>query len=320
MTVSTNIRLRRLELGLTQQQLAEAAGYQSRSAIAKIESGANEVPLGRLLPLAKALDMTVDRLLDGFDGDTDTISDAPKTIKINQPSFRSAAVILAGGKSTRNLQNIPNQFISVLGKPVIGYCLTTYQHHPMIDDIFVVCLDAFKDVLAAYAKQYKISKLREIISAGETGVLSARNGFNEARRYGFTNSDIIVFQESTRPLVSDESITRLLNHARETGIAITGELMSDNVQFFRSDDGGYNYIDRDKVVDLQSPDAYRVSLLCKAFEQADAENHNYAESNIGMFLHNLGFQIDFCFGSPNNVKIVRQEDISVVTALLKRMD
>jgi len=299
-----------------------AVGYQSRSAIAKIESGASEVPLSKLLPLARALDTTTDRLLLGMGDDANAgkTRESIRSIKISRPSYRAAAVVLAGGKSTRNLQNIPNQFINVLGKPVIGYCLTTYQHHPMIDDIFVVCLDAYKDVLAAYAKHYKITKLREIVSPGKTGILSARNGLREVRRYGLTDNDMIVFQESTRPLVSEELVTRLINHARETGIAITGEPMSDNVQFFRNEEGGYDYIDRDKVIDLQSPDAYKISLLSKAFAHADADGHDFAESNVGMFLYNLGNQISFCNGSPNNVKIVRQEDISVATALLKRRD
>ncbi len=37
-----------------------------------------------------------------------------------------------------------------------------------------------------------------------------------------------------------------------------------------------------------------------------------------MLLFNLGYNINFIEGSVNNIKIVRQEDIAVVTSLLKQ--
>lgn len=46
MTVGERIRQRRIELGMSQQELAEAVGYHSRSSINKIE-------LSRILPLKK---------------------------------------------------------------------------------------------------------------------------------------------------------------------------------------------------------------------------------------------------------------------------
>lgn len=43
MTVGDRIRKRRLELKLTQEELALKVGYTSRSAIARIESGSNQL-------------------------------------------------------------------------------------------------------------------------------------------------------------------------------------------------------------------------------------------------------------------------------------
>ena len=43
MAVGANIRRRRYELGLSQQELADAMGYKTRSTIAKIESEENDV-------------------------------------------------------------------------------------------------------------------------------------------------------------------------------------------------------------------------------------------------------------------------------------
>ena len=50
-----NIKSRRLELGLTQSQLAEKLGYADKSMIAKIEAGQVDLPLSKISAFAKAL-------------------------------------------------------------------------------------------------------------------------------------------------------------------------------------------------------------------------------------------------------------------------
>lgn len=70
------------------------------------------------------------------------------------------AIIIAGGSGQRMKQSIPKQFINVKGKPIIIYTLESFQQHPQIDAIEVVCIDGWQDILKAYAKQFNITKLK----------------------------------------------------------------------------------------------------------------------------------------------------------------
>ena len=79
------------------------------------------------------------------------------------------ALIIAGGSGQRMNQDIPKQFLNVYDKPVIIYTLEKFQKHPDIDAIEVVCLDGWHETLAAYCKQFHITKLENIISGGENG-------------------------------------------------------------------------------------------------------------------------------------------------------
>ena len=74
----------------------------------------------------------------------------------------TTAVIIAGGSGARMGQDIPKQFINIYDKPVIIYTLEGFQKHPQIDEIEVVCLDGWQEVLRAYAKQFNITKLRGV--------------------------------------------------------------------------------------------------------------------------------------------------------------
>ena len=53
--LSTRVRLRREQLGLSQEELARRMGYRSRSSITKLEKGINDLPRAKLEELAAAL-------------------------------------------------------------------------------------------------------------------------------------------------------------------------------------------------------------------------------------------------------------------------
>jgi transcriptional regulator with XRE-family HTH domain len=57
------IRLRREELGLTQDELAAAVGKSSKQYISNLESGAQKLPASMMLKFAKALKVKPERLI-----------------------------------------------------------------------------------------------------------------------------------------------------------------------------------------------------------------------------------------------------------------
>lgn len=70
MTLGDRIRLRREELRMSQEELATRLGYKSRSTIAKIESGENDLTQSKIVAFAEALNTTARWLLDYDDSDT----------------------------------------------------------------------------------------------------------------------------------------------------------------------------------------------------------------------------------------------------------
>ena len=57
--IGERIRSRREELGMSQDELAEKMGYKSRSTIAKIEKGVNDVVHKNVLKFAQVLNISV---------------------------------------------------------------------------------------------------------------------------------------------------------------------------------------------------------------------------------------------------------------------
>jgi repressor LexA len=63
MKIGERIKLRRIEKGLSLQELAERMGYANKSSIARIESGEIDPPQSKVVKFASALDTTVADLM-----------------------------------------------------------------------------------------------------------------------------------------------------------------------------------------------------------------------------------------------------------------
>ncbi|MBQ6179661.1 MAG: 2-C-methyl-D-erythritol 4-phosphate cytidylyltransferase, partial [Bacteroidales bacterium] len=126
----------------------------------------------------------------------------------------TTAIILAGGSGVRMGAEIPKQFIEVNGKPILVYTLEGFQAHPLVDEIGVVCLDGWHDRLRKYAKDFSISKLKWIISGGNTGQESIRNGVFHLEGK-CDEKDIIVIHDGIRPLIEPFVLTDVIEKCNE---------------------------------------------------------------------------------------------------------
>ena len=135
--------------------------------------------------------------------------------------MKNIVLIIAGGVGARMGQDIPKQFINVYDKPVIVYTLEAFQKHPSIDAIEVVCLDGWHDVLWAYAKQFGIAKLENIVSGGKNGQDSIRNGLYDIASRHNGSDDIVLVHDAIRPMVSNDIISDNIRVCRQYGNAIT---------------------------------------------------------------------------------------------------
>ena len=73
MQIGDRIKARRLELGLTQDELAKKLGYKSRSTINKIELNINDITQPKIVEFAAALETSVMYLM-GLDSKSTTKS------------------------------------------------------------------------------------------------------------------------------------------------------------------------------------------------------------------------------------------------------
>lgn len=230
---------------------------------------------------------------------------------------KNVAIIIAGGSGSRMGQDIPKQFINVYDKPVIIYTLESFQKHPEIDAIEVVCLDGWHDILKAYAKQFNIGKLKWVISGGASGQESIRNGVYNLEGKCDDN-DIIVIHDGIRPLVDESVLSDVIIKAREFGNAVTS--LPYNEQIFKTFDGKTTteFIPRETLRRVSTPQAYRFALLLASYKRAYKEKIGiYGSSYTNTMMVELGETLHFAAGSDKNIKLTTKDDLEMFKAYLK---
>jgi 2-C-methyl-D-erythritol 4-phosphate cytidylyltransferase len=226
------------------------------------------------------------------------------------------ALIIAGGTGKRTQQDIPKQFINVDDKPILIYTLEGFQNHPDIDAIEVVCLDGWHEILRAYAKQYGVSKLKWVINGGETSQESIRNGVFHLFE-NCTTDDIIIIHDGIRPLIDKAVVSDCIAVCRKYGNAVSS--LPYNEQIFRTSDGltSTEFIARETLRRVMTPQAYRLDSLYKAYKKAFEEKIGvYGSSYTNTMMVELGETLYFASGSDKNIKITTRDDIELFKALL----
>ena len=168
------------------------------------------------------------------------------------------------------------------------YTLESFQKHPQVDAIELVCIDGWHEIVWAYAKQFNITKLKWIVSGGKTGQESIRNGV-----YGLEGKanpdDNIIIHDGIRPLVEPSVLSDVISKCS-----------------------------RETLRRVSTPQAYRFDLL-------DAKYHEAYEKEIGIYgshytntmMVELGVTLHFAAGSDKNIKLTTKDDLEMFKAYLK---
>ena len=227
---------------------------------------------------------------------------------------RQIALITASGIGARMGQDIPKQFINIYDKPVIIYTLECFQNHPEIDAIVVVCLKGWESILEAYAKQFKITKLKSIVNGGDTGFESIVKGTQEVKRL-FDDNDIVLIHDGIRPNLSSEIISNNLAVCEKFGNATAAIPCREAMIYTENGISGEKEINRDYLIRTQTPQTFKVGELSAMHAEAKKRGITNTVAMVTL-LTDLGKTAYFSPGSEKNIKLTTTDDIEIFKALL----
>ena len=164
-----------------------------------------------------------------------------------------SALIFAGGIGQRMKSlDIPKQFLEIEGKPIIVRTMEHFSNHPMVDNIVVVCVENWLDVLNQDIEKFGIKKVIKTVPGGATGYNSIHNGLLEVAKVA-SDDDIVLICDGVRPMLSEDLITTCIEDARKYESAVPVTPSIDSVLYSEDGENCNKNYERRKMFITQAP-------------------------------------------------------------------
>ena len=226
------------------------------------------------------------------------------------------ALIIAGGSGHRMGQDIPKQFLTVNDKPIIIYTLENFQYNDKIDEILVVCIEGWHDVLRAYARQFNITKLKYVIDGGATAQESIRNGVNKLYSE-YKGDHCVVIHDGIRPLVDESVLNDVIDKCLAYGNGVTSLPYNEQIFIKKDEKTTEKYIPRETLMRVSTPQAYKLEKLYTNYKKAFENNIGITGSSyVNTMMVELGETLYFAKGSDKNIKLTTKEDLYIFKAYI----
>lgn len=227
------------------------------------------------------------------------------------------AIILSGGIGTRMGGDIPKQYIIVIDKPIIWYCLKTFIECPLIDAIIIGRAEEWRDYIEDLMNSLKTSKPVYYSDAGETRQYSIFNALREAQKNGAKQEDIVIIHDAARPLVSSELIENCIKECDDADGVLPVIPVKDTL--YQSLDGQHisNLLNRNELFAGQAPEAFMFGKYLAMHEQMPREDLLKINGSTEI-AYKGGMKVKLIKGDEINFKITTPEDLSNFESIIKQ--
>jgi 2-C-methyl-D-erythritol 4-phosphate cytidylyltransferase len=221
------------------------------------------------------------------------------------------AIVLSGGTGSRfNGSFIPKQFVDIESKPLLAYCLDTYEALPMIDEIALVINERYEQLYYDICSTFGYLKVRKFVPGGATRQESVFHGL-----HAIEPCETVVVQDGVRPFSSEKSIAEAIEAARIYGAA---DVVVPTLDTIVEERDGFivNIPDRTHLRNGQAPQTFRYEVLMQAHEHARAVGTAGATDDAQLVLANGG-QVRAVEGSFEGFKVTTNIDLLFAQQVLE---
>lgn len=216
--------------------------------------------------------------------------------------MKTFAIIPAAGKGKRFGESLPKQFHQINRKEILVYTLEIFQRCSLIDEIIIPSMREYFGLIFSLAEKYKITKLKAVVEGGKERQDSVYNALIsiDAKR-----NDLIVVHDAARPMLNEKLLNTALKAAKKSDNIMVALKGRDTL--VRKEKNVLNYVDRENIYYVQTPQIFRYFILKDSLEKAYKEN--FYGTDESMLVSRAGYKIEIVEGTASNIKITTPEDV-----------
>lgn len=231
---------------------------------------------------------------------------------------KCVAIVLAGGSGKRIGGNVPKQYIEINGKPLIYYCLKTFEESFIDEIVLVVRAGDEEYVRKEIVDRYSFKKVVKITAGGEERYSSVACGLE-----AIENCDYVFIHDGARAFVTGEVLQNAHEAVKKYGATVASVKSKDTVKL--ADKTGFvsSTPDRDSVYIMQTPQVFDFAAIRECYRKLLASEKELLAKGINitddaMVMERFGsLKVFLCRGDYKNIKVTTPEDVNIAKMILK---
>jgi len=208
-------------------------------------------------------------------------------------------------------KEIDKAFLSLGTRPVAVYSLMAFEKSRDIDEIVLVVRRDHIDAARQAVRMFGCNKVKKVIAGGSLRQDSVMNGLAETSE----EAEIVVVHDGARPCVTADLIAKTVVSAKQFGSGIAAVKITDTVKSVEKGMIISETVDRTKLWLVQTPQAFKVALLKKAFAFVEKKKIKVTDEASAVEL--VTNSVRLVESSVSNIKITTPDDLTLAAALMR---
>ncbi len=214
-------------------------------------------------------------------------------------------IITAGGASTR--YGSTNKLLEKLNnKTVIEETVSKFFDIKEIDEIII---PTNSSIISDLEKIFKSDKIKLIIGGD-----SRQESVYKALQH--VNNEYVLIHDGARPLIDKEIITQIIKYLPQKKALTVMVKTTDTIKEVDMSGKIVHTIDRARLYNTQTPQAFLTVLIKDAHEKLKDEEY----TDDASMLEKLGYNVYMINGNYNNIKITTKNDLNLAKIIINQQD
>jgi len=235
------------------------------------------------------------------------------------------AIIAASGigKRMQLKDGQSKQLLAIGGHPVIHHTIRAFQQAASVTAIYIATKTENIATLEEMAASSGFTKLKAVIEGGkerQDSVYNCIKAIEGDMRSSGTSPDTILVHDGARPFIQPGEIDEIARLSMQYGACVPANRPKDTIKYIGTDPEFFGEtLERSRLLQVQTPQGFRSSLLIQAHEQALLEGW-YATDDAALVERFFPEQPVRIFETGyHNIKITTPEDIPVAEAIYSQI-
>jgi 2-C-methyl-D-erythritol 4-phosphate cytidylyltransferase len=227
--------------------------------------------------------------------------------------MKTVVIIPAGGTGRRMGGEIPKQYLSLAGVPILIHTLKEFQRSPFIDEIFLVVPKGdVANIRRDLVERYDLSSVSLVVAGGSERQDSVSNALMHVR----DEHEIVMIHDGVRPFVTGALIERAVAGAKEFGAVALGIPVRDTVKGADAAGRVVKTVQREGLWLVQTPQAFRREVILAAYQRAAADG--FYGTDDASLVERMGIPVRMIPGDADNIKVTAPEDLVRGERMIRR--